>query len=46
MLHVQSAKILILTINEQASNAGVSRQCLEDKMSKRARNVDIKRRLW
>ena len=26
---------------EQASDAGVSRQCLEDKMSKGARNVDI-----
>ena len=27
---------------KQASNAGVSRQCLEDKMSKGARNADIK----
>ena len=27
--------------NKQASDAGVSRQCLEDKMSKGARNVDI-----
>ena len=27
--------------NKQASNAGVSRQCLEDKMSKGARNVEI-----
>ena len=26
---------------KQASDAGVSRQCLEDKMSKGARNVDI-----
>ena len=26
---------------QQASDAGVSRQCLEDKMSKGARNVDI-----
>ena len=27
---------------KQASNAGVSQQCLEDKMSKGARNADIK----
>ena len=26
---------------KQASEAGVSRQCLEDKMSKDARNIDI-----
>ena len=28
--------------SKQASNAGVSRQCLKDKMSKGARNVDMK----
>ena len=28
-------------LKKQASDAGVSRQCLEDKMSKGARNVDI-----
>ena len=35
------SKQILKEILKQASNAGVSRQCLEDKMSKGARNVDI-----